>query len=36
MAIETGISPRELMDLDDRMLWTLQRALVNRNTPRTR
>ncbi len=34
LAIETGISPRELMRLDDRMLWTLQRALIARNTPR--
>jgi hypothetical protein len=25
IACETGISPRELLALDDRMLWTLER-----------
>jgi hypothetical protein len=28
LAVETGISPRELMELDERMLWTLGRYLV--------
>jgi len=30
LAIQTGISPRELMRLSPRMLWTLQRALEAR------
>jgi len=32
LAVETGISPRELMKLDDRMLWTMGRYLVWRAT----
>jgi hypothetical protein len=34
LACETGISPRELMRLEPRMLWTMQRYLVAKNTPR--
>ncbi len=30
LACETHISPRELMELDPRMLWTMQRYLVSR------
>jgi hypothetical protein len=30
LAIETGISPRELIALSPRMLWTIQRALESR------
>lgn len=30
LACETGISPRELMELEPRMLWTLNRYLVAR------
>jgi hypothetical protein len=32
MAVETGISPRELLQLDDRMLWTMYRWIVAKNT----
>jgi len=28
IAVETGISPRELSELHPRMLWTIQRALI--------
>jgi len=28
LAVETGISPLDLLQLDERMLWTLQRYLV--------
>lgn len=28
LAVETGISPRELLELTPRMLWTLERYLV--------
>jgi hypothetical protein len=28
LAVETGISPRELMKLEDRMLWTMYRWIV--------
>jgi hypothetical protein len=31
LAVETGISPRELMALDDRMLWTMYRWIVSKN-----
>jgi hypothetical protein len=31
LAVETGISPRELMALEPRMLWTIERYLVARN-----
>jgi len=34
MAVETGISPRELLQLDDRMLWTMYRWIIAKNTPR--
>jgi len=30
LAVETGISPRELIELEPRMLWTIQRYLVSR------
>lgn len=30
IAVETGISPRELMDLEPRMLWTIQRYMVGK------
>ncbi len=30
LAVETGISPRELMNLEPRMLWTIQRYLISR------
>ena len=28
LAVETGISPRELAQLDPRMLWTMERYLI--------
>lgn len=28
LAVETGISPRELMLLNPRMLWTIQRYVI--------
>ncbi len=31
LAVETGISPRELMLLEPRMLWTISRYLVARS-----
>jgi hypothetical protein len=31
LAVETGISPRELMALEPRMLWTIYRYLVHRS-----
>jgi len=31
LAVETGISPRELMQLEPRMLWTMQRYLEARS-----
>ena len=31
LAVETGISPRELMQLEDRMLWTMYRWIVAKN-----
>ena len=31
IACETGIGPTELMNLEPRMLWTLNRYLVHRN-----
>jgi hypothetical protein len=31
MSVETGISPRELMNLEPRMLWTMQRYLIARS-----
>jgi hypothetical protein len=34
MAVETGISPRELLQLDDRMLWTMYRWMVAKNAPK--
>ena len=34
LACETGISPRELMLLDDRMLWTMNRWLIAKATSR--
>lgn len=30
IACETGISPRELMELEPRMLWTINRYLIGR------
>lgn len=30
LAVETGISPRELMQLEPRMLWTIERYLIAR------
>jgi hypothetical protein len=30
IAVETGISPRELMALEPRMLWTMVRYMVSR------
>jgi hypothetical protein len=30
IACETGISPRELLELDPRMLWTIERYLISR------
>jgi len=36
IACETGISPRELMQLDSRMLWTLGRYLVYKNQKQSR
>lgn len=31
LAVETGISPRELMELEPRMLWTMARYIVARS-----
>jgi len=31
LSVETHISPRELMELEPRMLWTMQRYLVSRS-----
>jgi len=31
IAVETGISPRELLELEPRMLWTIERYLINRS-----
>ena len=31
VAVETGISPRELMELEPRMLWTIHRYLVSKS-----
>jgi len=31
MAVETQISPRELMALEPRMLWTMYRYMVSRS-----
>jgi hypothetical protein len=31
MAVETGISPRELLELDDRMLFTMYRWIIAKN-----
>jgi len=31
LAVESGISPLELMQLDERMLWTIGRYLISRN-----
>jgi len=31
IACETGVSPRELIDLEPRMLWTMSRYLVAKN-----
>lgn len=36
LAVETGISPRELAELEPRMLWTLQRYLIARGQERRR
>jgi hypothetical protein len=30
IAVETGLSPTELMNLEPRMLWTIQRYMVAR------
>jgi hypothetical protein len=30
IAVETGISPRELMALEPRMLWTMVRYMISR------
>lgn len=30
LSVETGISPRELMELEPRMLWTIERYLISR------
>jgi hypothetical protein len=30
IAVETGLSPRELLELTPRMLWTIERYLVNK------
>jgi hypothetical protein len=32
LACETGISPRELLELEPRMLWTMNRYLAAKNT----
>lgn len=31
MAVETGISPTELLALEPRMLWTMERYMIHRN-----
>lgn len=31
LAVETGISPKELMELEPRMLWTMARYIVARS-----
>jgi len=31
IAVETGISPRELLSLEPRMLWTMMRYMVTRS-----
>lgn len=31
VAVETGISPNELMQLEPRMLWTMMRYLITKN-----
>jgi len=36
LAVETGISPRELADLEPRMLWTMFRYLASKNQQRRR
>lgn len=30
MAVETGISPRELLALEPRMLWTMERYMISK------
>ena len=30
IAVETGLSPRELLELSPRMLWTIERYLVSK------
>ena len=36
LAVETGISPRELMALNPRMLWTIQRYIVAKSQKMSR
>ena len=31
LSVETGISPRELMELEPRMLWTMARYIIARS-----
>jgi hypothetical protein len=31
LAVETGISPVDLLQLQPRMLWTIERYMVHRN-----
>jgi hypothetical protein len=31
LAVESGISPVDLLQLEPRLLWTIQRYLVSRN-----
>jgi hypothetical protein len=34
IACETGISPRELVQLSPRMLWTMERYLIAKHNPK--